>query len=281
VTRDEAEGATQLRAVVGSTLHGVNLEGTDDRDEMGVVLEPFCYAAGLRSFDQFIYRTAAEREGTHDAKSQPGDLDLTLYSLKKYVRLALSGNPTIMLLLFVPPEQCIVRTVHGARLQELASALVSRKAGRAFLGYLQAQRQRLLGERGGKKVQRPDLEAAYSYDTKYAMHMLRLGYQGVELLSTGRLAIPMDPALQASLLAIRRGETALNTVLTAAGALEEEIRDLLTVSPLDDQPDYGRAEQFLMETYGSWWSTEWNGTYRSMRERGAMRETAAFLRREE
>src|SRR5688572_31106775 len=38
---------------------------------------------------------------------------------------------------------------------------------------------------------RPELEEMYGFDTKYAMHMLRLGFQGVELLTTGRLNLPM------------------------------------------------------------------------------------------
>ncbi len=46
-------------------------------------------------FAQFIYRSAAEREGRQDARSGAGDLDLTIYSLRRWIRLALKGNPTI------------------------------------------------------------------------------------------------------------------------------------------------------------------------------------------
>jgi len=53
---------------------------------------------------------------------------------------------------------------------------------------LQAQKQRLTGERGQKRIHRPELEEMYGFDTKCAMHMLRLGFQGVELLTTGRLS---------------------------------------------------------------------------------------------
>ena len=261
MTRDQAEASTQLRATVGSTVHGLALEGTDDRDEMGVCLEPFRYAAGLQSFEQFIYRTAAEREGKHDAKSQAGDLDLVLYSLRKWVRLALNGNPTILLLLYVPPEACIVRTVIGTRLQELAPAFASRKAGRAFLGYLTAQRQRLLHERGGKDVKRPALEAAHGYDTKYAMHMLRLGFEGVELLTTGRITLPIVEPTRGYLRDVRQGRVDLQAVLTRAGELEREIEDLLDTSPLPDRPDVDAAERFLVDTYGGWWSAEFNAKY--------------------
>jgi len=74
----------------------------------------------------------------------------------------------------------------GAELRALTPAIVSRRVQGPFLGYLQAQQQRLTGERGQKRIHRPELEEMYEFDTKYAMHMLRLGFQGVELLTTGR-----------------------------------------------------------------------------------------------
>jgi uncharacterized protein len=38
----------------------------------------------------------------------------------------------------------------------------------------------------GAHTNRPELVAVHGYDTKYAMHALRLGLQGIELLTTGR-----------------------------------------------------------------------------------------------
>src|SRR5437868_210265 len=52
--RSLAEQGTILRATVGSTLHGLALAGADDRDEMGVCLEPREYVIGLRQFEQWV-----------------------------------------------------------------------------------------------------------------------------------------------------------------------------------------------------------------------------------
>src|SRR5215469_3852753 len=199
---------TILRAVVGSTVHGLNVQdGIEDLDEMAVCVEDYDAALGLSApFEQFIYRTAAIREGRHGAKSYAGDLDLVVYSLRKWLRLALNGNPTILLLLFAPTER---HDAHGAQLRALAPSIVSRRAGRAFIGYLDAQRYRLTGERGGKDVNRPELVERYGFDTKYAMHMLRLGYQGVELLETGRLSLPMREPERSWLRGVRTGESTL------------------------------------------------------------------------
>ena len=87
-----ARGLT-LRGSVGSTAHGLHLAGTDDRDEMGVAVEPPERVIGLTEFQQHIHRTAEVRL-THDPAadqrwrgrtppSQAGDLDLTIYSLRK------------------------------------------------------------------------------------------------------------------------------------------------------------------------------------------------------
>ncbi|HKF16693.1 MAG TPA: nucleotidyltransferase domain-containing protein [Candidatus Dormibacteraeota bacterium] len=171
-----------LRGTVGSTAHGLHLGGTDDRDEMGVAIEPPSRLIGLVPFEHYVYRTAEERT-SHDTtadqrrrgrtpRSMPGDLDLVVYSLRKYTRLAANGNPTVQILLFVEP---LHSTRWGDRLRAEADMFASREAGARFLGYLRAQRERLLGQRGQMRVTRTELIEAHGYDTKFAMHALRLG----------------------------------------------------------------------------------------------------------
>src|SRR5207249_1524614 len=128
------------------------------------------------------------------------------YSLRKYVRLALKGHPTILLMLFVPDELVHVETDLGRELRALAPAILSRRAGRGYLGYLRGQKERLLGTHGQKRGNRPELVEAHGFDTKYAMHAARLGYQGLELLETGRLTLPMPEPERSRVMAIRRGE---------------------------------------------------------------------------
>ncbi|MCC7124353.1 MAG: nucleotidyltransferase domain-containing protein, partial [Acidobacteria bacterium] len=236
-------------------VHGLNVnDGIEDRDEMGVCVEPFASAMSLGDpFEQFIYRSAAEREGRHDARSSAGDLDLTIYSLRKWMRLALKGNPTILLLLFTPDEQLVTCDALGAELRALAPAIVSRRAQQPFLGYLQAQKQRLTGERGQKRVHRPELEAMYGFDTKYAMHMLRLGFQGVELLTTGRLNLPMTEPSRSFLLDVRRGKVSEQECLARAGELEERLTQLATTSSLPPEPEETHVEGWMLSAYRRRW----------------------------
>ena len=246
-----AEEQCILRSVVGSTLHGTEIEGKDDRDEMGVCVEPPEYIVGLKHFEQYIHRDRPE-----GVRSEPGDLDLVIYSLRKYCRLALSGNPTILLLLFAPNP--VIGSEWGARLQELAHAFVAKTVANPFIGYMTAQMQRLVGERGQKRIKRPELEAEHGFDTKYASHVIRLGFQGSEILRTGVITLPMPSRERDYVLAIRRGEINLDYVLTKAGLLRKEIETAKDESPLPDRPDADAVNKFLIDAYtGIWQWRNW------------------------
>ena len=255
MTRDQAERCTILRGLVGSTVHGLNVnDGIEDRDEMGVCVEPLADAMALSgSFEQFIYRTAVEREGREGARSIAGDLDLVIYSLRKWTRLALKGNPTILLLLFTPDEQLVHCDELGRELRALAPEIVSKRVRGRYLGYLKAQKERLLGERGQKRIHRPELEEMYGFDTKYAMHMLRLGFQGIEILQTGRLSLPMREPERSFLLDVRMGKVGEAACIERAGELEAELVELAVKSPLRDEPNEHLVERWVLDAYTRRW----------------------------
>src|SRR5256885_13340760 len=241
-TLEIVEQGTILRATVGSTVHGLHHGGQDDRDEMAVFVEPPEYRLGLKlargpgrklhPLEPWVERTQPE-----GARSGPGDLDLVAYSLRKYVRLALKGHPTVLLLLFVPDELTLVETDLGLRLRQLRPAILSKRAGRGYLGYLRGQKERLLGTRGQKRVNRPELVDAHGVDTKYAMDALRLGYQGVELLLTGLVTLPMPEPERSHVMAVRRGERSFDEVVEEIGEVEPRLRAPLEQTALPRSPD--------------------------------------------
>jgi len=156
--------------------------------------------------------------------------------------------------LFTPDDQLIYYDDLGAELRALMPEIVSRRVQEPFLGYLQAQKQRLTGERGQKRIHRPELEEMYGFDTKYAMHMLRLGFQGVELLTTGCLSLPMREPERSYLLDVRRGKVSEQECLTRAGELEQELSDLATASPLPEKPNGERVEKWVIDAYRQRWA---------------------------
>lgn len=205
-----------LRGLVGSTAHGINIVGQDDRDEMGVFMERPDHVMGLMPLDHYIWRTQPE-----GVRSGPGDLDLTLYSFRKFMRLAVKGNPTVLILLWLPDYERYTKAGH--RLVSLRDALVSQEAGRRFLGYLTAQKMRLTGERT-RTVNRPELVAAHGYDTKFAMHALRLGFEGIEYMTEGRLTLPVAEPNLSTLRAVRKGDVSFVEALLLIEDAERRLR---------------------------------------------------------
>jgi uncharacterized protein len=238
-----------LRTLVGSEVFGTSLSDHGDRDEMGICVEPPEYVCGLKTFEQYIERTQPE-----GVRSGPGDLDRTIYGLRKWMRLATSGNPTVLLPLFVRDEHLIVRTELGDELRGLAPAILSRQAGDRFAGYLQAQRERLLGIRGGAHTNRPELVETHGFDTKYAMHMVRLGIQGVELMETGTITLPMNEPWRTWLVELRQGLHTRAEALDVANEMEQRLIALAATSPLRPEPNLDAVNQWLVSAHHRAWA---------------------------
>jgi len=236
--REIAEKGMILRVQVGSGVHGTSITGQDDRDEMGLCLEPPQFVTGLARvpdgtgglapsvrFEQYERHTAWDRLGGLANRSGAGDLDVIIYSARKWARLALAGNPTVLLVLFVPDHEVVFRDEAGAELAANAHRFVSRL----------------------------ELVAAHGYDTKYAMHALRLGLQGIELLSTGRITLPVPEPHRAYLRSIRRGERPLEEVLDAITDAGERLARLRDSPAIAGQPDRGWVDDWLHRSYMRFW----------------------------
>lgn len=241
-------GREIFRCQVGSGIHGVTIGGYDDRDEMGMCIErPEC-VIGLERFEQWIYRTQAE-----GVRSGYGDLDLTVYSLRKWTRLALAGNPTVLMPLFVPDSEVVIDSEVGRGMRNKPDRFLSRQTADRFIGYMVAQREQMLGLRGKKHTNRPELVAVHGFDTKFAYHMVRLGLQGVELLSTGRITLPIPEPDRTWLRELREGKHTMQQALERAVDLENRLRALRESSDLPDRPDYARANKWLIGVYQREW----------------------------
>jgi hypothetical protein len=261
-----AEDGMILRVQVGSGVHGTSISGQDDRDEMGLCLEPPQFVTGLArvpagtgadhglvDFEQFERHTVWDEPGGLANRSGAGDLDVIVYSARKWCRLALAGNPTVLLPLFVPDEEVMVRTAPGAELVANAHRFVSRLAADRFLGYLESQRRAMTGEVGAH-TNRPELVAIHGYDSKYAMHALRLGLQGIELLSTGRITLPVPEPGRELLRSIRRGEVELTEVIGRIDAARAELVRLADSATVPDQPDRTWVDSWLHRAHLDYWS---------------------------
>jgi predicted nucleotidyltransferase len=92
---------------------------------------------------------------------------------------------------------------------------------------------------------RAALERQFGYDTKHAMHLMRLLRMGAEILSAGRVVVRRPDAPE--LLDVRRGALSFDALLAAAERLGEDLRRLVETSPLPPQPDSARINQLCVE----------------------------------
>lgn len=241
-----------LRAITGSTVHGLSVANTDDLDLMGIRIEAVSEYLTLGApFEQHEYRSAGGQN-----PSRAGDVDLVVYSLRKYLHLATKGNPSILNLLFVPEEHRHVDSPLAQQLRDLVPHILSRQAGYRYLGYMKAQRERLEGVRGQKRTgqtRRQYYTQAVGdpepWDGKYGMHLIRLGFQGVELLETGHISLPMEEPTRSDVLAIRQGGYTKGSVLKWSMLLEQKLQRLIDESPLSARPNLPVVETWMRRAY--------------------------------
>jgi len=233
--------------VGGSELHGAKVHGTDDLDIYGVYIEPPELILGLETMPHFVWSTAG-----NDRRNGPHDVDVTLYSLKKWAGLAYKGNPTALHFLFAEGvlRNAIWRDVANSR-----SIFLSRTFVKPFLGFADDQLKRMTGRKGrGKRGQRPEIEAKFGYDVKAAMHTLRLLYECKELLMEGTITLPRPE--RDFLIRVRTGKYSMDKVVAMAQKLFADCEDAAKLSPLPERVDRAAISRLLTDSYRQVWDAD-------------------------
>jgi len=177
-------------AVGGSHAYGTAREGSDV-DVRAVVIPPASFTLGLDQFDAI-------------ATPEGAATDEHVYSLRRFVRLAVNASVPILEMLFAPDDcvaetSAVFETIRSARRSFLSKRLYDSAGGyafstalRAFQGKVHKGREYLLEQHG--------------YDSKAVHHAVRLWRMGAEALRDGDLTVRRPDA--AELLAIRDGAIA-------------------------------------------------------------------------
>lgn len=161
-----------LRGIAGSTAHGLATENSDE-DLHGVFSWP--------TEDFLDLSTPPESITGHDPQ------DYSYHELKKFLKLALKANPTVLELLWLDEYLDVDNAWGGDLIYHRKEFLSSRSVYNAYGGYAHDQ---------FKKLERRALhgEASFSSDTrnrtaKHARHLFRLLEQGSDLLTKGTFSI--------------------------------------------------------------------------------------------
>jgi hypothetical protein len=247
-----AQDGLILLSEVGSTMHGVSSDDTgDDIDLMGVCIEPPIETLGLGDFEQYEYRDRRVNE-----RSQVGDTDLVVYGLRKWVKLAATGNPTVIMPLFSHPVAHVKQVDgFGLMLRQEFPQFLSRQAGHRFLGYLDGQLQRYLDPDrvDSKHATRPELVEKYGWDTKTGYHALRLAIQGKQLMDHQRIDLPMHDSDREFLLEVRHGQHTREWVIDETHRRIDLLKAAIAESRLPEHADRKAISEWMTAFQRAWW----------------------------
>ncbi|MGB9120960.1 MAG: nucleotidyltransferase domain-containing protein [Candidatus Angelobacter sp.] len=233
--------------VGGSELHGAKVGQTDDTDLYGVYMEQPEQALGLDPREHFVWSTAGD-----ERRNGPDDVDVTLYSLRKWAAMAAKGNATALHFLFADPLEVAPET--WRKIEAQRELFLSRNSAKQFLGFADDQFKRLTGEKGsGKKGQRLEYIGKFGYDTKAAMHGLRLLYECLELMAHKRITLPRPE--KDLLIEVRSGEWTLERVLVQAKKLVVEVEQAVASSPLPETVNREGISALVARVHLEFWQS--------------------------
>jgi len=95
---------------------------------------------------------------------------------------------------------------------------------------------------------RTDTFMSLGYDVKFGAHAVRLFHEGIQLLTKRTLEFPITGQAYEDIMAIRRGEVALEEFYQICNRYEESNREALAQADLPDSPDWKWANQYLVDT---------------------------------
>lgn len=106
-----------------------------------------------------------------------------------------------------------------------------------------------------RNVTRGALEEQFGYDTKHAMHLVRLLRMGIESLRDEEIVVKRPDAEE--LLAIRDGAWDYDDIVKYAESMDKEVREVwYKNTKLRKKPDLKLAAQLLMDVQDLVWSNE-------------------------
>jgi predicted nucleotidyltransferase len=228
----------------GSQAHGAKVGATDDTDWYGLYIPPSVRVLGLEREEHFVFTTGGQRGG-----NGPLDVDVCLYTLMKWTGLVVKGNPSALHFLFAPLE---FTTDTWEEFTAKPEIFLAKGHVKPFLGFADDQMKRLLGQKGQKNIRRAELEQKHGYDTKYAMHVIRLYGEAKELMQHGRITLPKPN--RDELVQIRLGKHSRAEIQELGRQLESEALGAQANSPLPDEVDRDAISKLLADTHVRFWA---------------------------
>jgi predicted nucleotidyltransferase len=208
----------------GSRSYGTSTSESDE-DYKGIVIPtlPYFFGCGMFKFEQAISKSP----------------DVTLFDIRKFVRLAAKANPNILEMLFVAPEDILICHPLMQKLIEHRDLFVTQLVRNSFSGYaagaIKAIQKSMIDPPVRENSKRAKLVDQFGFDTKDAAHVVRLMRMGLEIIE-GKGVIVKRPDAE-ELLSIREGAWEPSQIFTYAAEMEAKIQDAMKKCKLPVAPD--------------------------------------------
>lgn len=213
-----------LEGVTGSVAYGLNTENSDI-DIKGVYLIPTPEVLSLRFNPD---KTTKDHV----------DPDWVYHEVGKFMKLVISGNPTVTELLYLD-EYTILDPVGKMLVDNRSRFLSTKSIMKAYRGYAFSQAMRL-NNRTEQGLDGYDSSLKNRF-SKHTRHCFRLLLQCKQLLQTGTLKVKVTPEEREWLF--NMGEQSPTTVVDTFIAEDSKMENIVSVLP--DEPDWEAINKLL------------------------------------
>lgn len=231
------EKRTILLAPTGSYAYGTNTDESD-QDYKGICIPPIDFYLGLNSFNEY------NNSGGKNFKNTKDDVDISIIHINKFVKDAMKGVPNNIEILFVRKEDYLKVTPLGQKLIDHRYLFLSKQIKNKFGGYAYSQLMKLKQNKSNGSA-RQELVEKFGYDTKFAMHSVRLLTSAIEILETGDFSTYRPNRKE--LLEIRNGRYGFEEIVEMIEELDHKLQIVSEKSELPKTPDYEKINQLLIE----------------------------------
>jgi len=228
-----------LRCIVGSRAYGTAIENPpSDVDYKGIYISPKEQVVGI------IRESETRRFGPDDHN----------YSLRHFARLAVKCVPNVIELQWCDDEMVIHCTKEGKALRDNRGLFLSQRCIAPYIGYAQGQIHRAAIVPSNRGKGRQEIVARYGFDTKFAMHTIRLLQTAEELLREGVLRVRRPN--RDFLLDVRNGKAFKNydAFRKYAQDLIEKVRALEADTPIQKEPDLAAINDLIIGLQEQYWA---------------------------
>jgi|ERR1035437_2681751 predicted nucleotidyltransferase len=243
---------------VGSISHGTQVlkndpHDIDDVDIMGIVIPPSDQALGLGKWSSIKEgHWVWPNSNSELEKNAAQELDVVIYSVRKFTSLLRKSNPNVLGLLWIEP---LLSDPLWEKWIANRKMFLSKHSYKAFAGYAYSQLMKLghPSSRGYMGRERKALFQKYGFDPKNSSHLIRLLHMGIELLETGDLNVNRSEIDGEELKAIKSGQWSLTKIQQEAEKGFAKLEAMLETTTLPDEPDNAAIENLLLDTIlGKW-----------------------------